>query len=79
MATGYWQVPLDEDSKRLTTFITPWGHYKFKRNAMGLIKAGDEHNMGGDKALVGIESIKKIVEDILIYDRDLSTEPNRGA
>ena len=34
---GYWQVPLDEESSKLTTFITPWGAYRFRRNVMGLI------------------------------------------
>ena len=26
---GYWQIPLDEVSQDLTTFITLWGRYKF--------------------------------------------------
>ena len=26
---GYWQVPLDEESQILTTFITPYGRFKF--------------------------------------------------
>ena len=30
---GYWQVPLDEESKALTTFVTPWGSKRFCRNA----------------------------------------------
>ncbi len=38
---GYWQVPLSEESKKYTFFITPWGLYQFKRNVMGLISAGD--------------------------------------
>ncbi len=70
---GYWQVLLGKKSRRLTTFLTPWGHYRFKRNAMGLINAGDEHNMRGDKAIEGIENVKKIVEDIIIYDKDFDT------
>ena len=50
---GYWQIPLDAESSKLTTFITPWGAYRFRRNVMGLISAGDEHNRRGDEALAG--------------------------
>ena len=35
--SGYWQLPLHPDSQHLTTFITPWGRYKFLRAPMGLI------------------------------------------
>lgn len=38
---GYWQVPLDESSIKLTTFVTPWGCFRFNRNVMGLISAGE--------------------------------------
>ena len=48
---GYWQIPRDEACSKLTTFITPWGAYRFRRNAMGLISAGDEHHRRGDEAL----------------------------
>ena len=37
---GYWQIPLDEASSKLTTSITPWGAYRLRRNVMGLISAG---------------------------------------
>ncbi|CAL8135979.1 unnamed protein product [Orchesella dallaii] len=74
---GYWQVPLDEDSKKLTTFITPWGCFRYCRNVMGLISAGDEHNRRGDDAIRGISNVEKVVEDILIYDEDLKTHTSR--
>ena len=32
---GYWQILLDEESSKLTTFLTPWGAFRFKRNVMG--------------------------------------------
>ncbi len=41
--TGYWQILLDKESQELTTFITPWGRYKFLRNPMGLASAQDEY------------------------------------
>ena len=28
---GYWQIPLDESSIKLTTFNTPFGLYQFRR------------------------------------------------
>lgn len=69
--SGYWQVLLDEESRKLTTFITPFGCYRFKKNIMGLASAGDEHNRRNDNALMGINNMQKVVEDVLVYDSDL--------
>jgi hypothetical protein len=33
---GYYQIPLHPSSQHLTTFMTPWGRYKFLRASMGL-------------------------------------------
>ena len=70
---GYWQVPLDKESSALTTFITPWGAYRFLRNVMGLVSAGDEHNRRGDDALAGLDNVQKVVEDVIVYDADFAT------
>ena len=40
-SNGYHQVPLDKESRLLTTFITPWGRYCHNRASMGLASAGD--------------------------------------
>ena len=32
---GFWQVELDEESSRLTTFNTPFGRYRWKRMPFG--------------------------------------------
>ena len=29
---GYWQIPLSDAAKPLTTFITPWGRFQYLRN-----------------------------------------------
>ncbi|QQP37577.1 Transposon Tf2-6 polyprotein [Caligus rogercresseyi] len=44
---------------------------------MGLISAGDEFNRRGDDAIAGIPNVKKIVEDIIIYDKDEDTHLQR--
>ena len=61
-----WQIPLDEASSKLTTFITPWGVYFFRRNVMGLISANDEHHRRGYEELAGLENVQEVVEDVLI-------------
>jgi hypothetical protein len=39
--SGYWMVPLDEQSSLLTTFSTPYGRYKFSRLPFGLVVSQD--------------------------------------
>lgn len=39
LVRGYYQVPLDEESRELTAFSTPKGHYQFKRLTFGLRNA----------------------------------------
>ena len=65
---GYWQVPLEEDSQILTTFISPWGRFKFLRSPMGLVSTGDEYCRRGDVALSDIGQLQKVVDDIITYD-----------
>lgn len=64
---GYWQVPLDEASQLLTTFLTPWGRYCYTRAPMGLACSGDEYCLRGDRALEKISNMIKVVDDILLY------------
>ena len=37
--SGFWQLPLDEESKLLTTFVTPFGRYCFNRLPFGISSA----------------------------------------
>ncbi|QQP37369.1 Transposon Tf2-6 polyprotein, partial [Caligus rogercresseyi] len=71
---GYWQVLLDKPSGKIMTFDTPWGMFRYLRNAMGLISAGDEFNRRGDDAIAGIPNVKKIVE---AWDPAWDLERNR--
>ena len=38
---GYWQIRLSDEASRLTTFLTPYGRYRYTRAPMGL-SSGDE-------------------------------------
>ena len=74
---GYWQVPLKESVRSLTTFITPWGRYRYLRNPQGFIAAGDEYNRRTDLAFQGIEHMSKVVDDCLLYDEDFNSHVQR--
>ena len=37
--SGFWQIPLDEDSKLLTTFVTPFGRFCFNHLPFGISSA----------------------------------------
>src|SRR6056300_356277 len=63
---GYFQIPLDEESSKLTTFLLPSGRYRFTRAPMGLSCSSDEWCRRSDEALQGVKGCVKIVDDILI-------------
>lgn len=74
---GYWQMELAPESQNLTTFLTPWGRYKFLRAPMGLSSTGDEFCHQGDKALSGLGNLQKVVDDSVVYDENFPAHIQR--
>ena len=70
---GFHQVDLDEDSRRLTTFITPWGRYQYCRTPMGHCAASDAYTKRFDDIVVDISRKFKCVDDILLHDDDVES------
>ena len=68
-ANGYYQIPLHPSSQHLTTFMTPWGRYKFLRASMGLSCSGDEYNRRADAVFSAIPNTVRVVDDWLRFDR----------
>ena len=44
MTSGYYQIPLEEDSKELTIFMIPQGRFTYNVSPMGLLPSGDTFN-----------------------------------
>jgi hypothetical protein len=64
---GYHQVELDPESRKLTTFHTPFGRYRYVRLAMGLSSAGDVFTTRyGDAVNYTIEG-RRCTEDTLLH------------
>lgn len=66
--SGFHQVELDEASSRLTTFITPWGRYRYLRTPMGHCAASDAYTKRFDDAIADIPRKFKCVDDTLLFD-----------
>ena len=63
---GYFQVPLDEESSKLTTFLVESGRYRFLRAPMGLNPSSDHFCERSDNVFASVEDLLKIVDDGLI-------------
>ena len=68
---GFHQVELDEESRHLTTFITPWGRYQYCRTPMGLCSATDAYTKRFDDALSDFPCKHKCVDDTLLHDSSI--------
>lgn len=64
---GYHSVELDEESQKLTTFITEWGRYRYKRLTQGHISAGDSYTFRYDDIIRDVEDKVKCVDDTCLF------------
>ena len=64
---SYFQLALDEESSRLTTFLLPSGRYRYLHAPMGLSSSSDEWCRHSDRAIEGLNFAKKIVDDVIVW------------
>ena len=65
--SGFWQIPLDENSRELTTFITPFGRYYFNRLPFGIASAPEHFQCQMETILAGQEGVLCHMDDVLIF------------
>ena len=65
---GFHQVELDNESRKLTTFITPWGRYQYCRTPMGHCAAPDAYTKRFDDIISDVGRKFKCIDDVLLYD-----------
>ena len=63
---GYYQIALDEESSKLTTFLLPTGKFRYKVLPMGLCPSSDIYCQRMSQAFVGLDWLLCIVDDALI-------------
>ena len=69
---GYHQCPLDQHSQPLTTFITPFGRFKYLRAPYGISSISEHYNRRMTEAFKGLSGFRHVVDDFVIYDDNIT-------
>ncbi len=64
--SGFHQICLAEESKKLTTFLTPFGRYYFNRLPMGITSAPEHFQSQMREILADCENVC-LMDDILVW------------
>ena len=68
---GYHSVPLHPDDRHYTTFITPWGRFRYKVAAQGYIASGDGYTRRFDEIVADVPNKTKCIDDTLMWADDI--------
>lgn len=67
---GFHQIPLNHESSLLTTFITPFGRYRFLRLPFGISNAPEIFHATFNTVFGGIPGVKVYIDDLLLYAKN---------
>ena len=65
-----WQIPLSDESKLLTTFVTPFGRYTFNKLPFGISSAPELFQKRMSKILEGPDGVVCLMDDVLVFGKD---------
>ena len=68
--SGFWQIPLDPSTAKLTTFISPFGRYYHKRFPFGISSAPEIFQRTMEDILQGETNVVCFFDDILIHSKN---------
>ena len=72
---GYWQMALDEESSKLTSFITPLGRFCMTRVPFGISSASEIFQRKMEELLEGLKGVECYQDDIIVHGHTV-TEHN---
>ena len=68
---GYHSVPLDERDRHYTTFITPWGRYRYCVAPQGYVSSGDAYTRRFDEIVMDVPRKTKCIDDTLLWSDNI--------
>jgi len=75
--SGFLQIPLSEESKLLTTFITPFGRFHFNKLPFGISSAPEVFQRQMNEILSDLPGVLCHVDNILVYGKDAMVHESR--
>ena len=75
--SGYWQIELDPESAKLTTFITPFRRFCFNRLPFGMTSAPEHFQRRMTEILGDIPGVVCLVDDIFVTGRTQAEHDSR--
>ena len=72
LLSGYWQVPMAPESRAVTAFSTPLGHFEFKSMPFGLKNAPVTFSRMMNTLLSDVlgKNVYAYLDDVIIYNKD---------
>lgn len=67
LSKGYWQIPMEESSKKYTAFITHGGLYQFEVMPFGLVNSAATFSRVMRTLLKGLDHVNNYIDDVLIH------------
>jgi hypothetical protein len=76
---AYWNIPIKEEDKDKTGFVTPFGSFRYEKMAFGLAGAPATFSKVMDAVLVGLRDVECLVylDDILIFSATIEEHARR--
>ena len=68
---GYHSVPIRKEDRHLTTFITPWGRYRYCSAPQGYTASGDGYSRRYDEIVATVPNKTKCIDDTLLWADNL--------
>ena len=75
--SAFWQRKLSEESKLLTTFITPWGRFCFERLPYGISTGSEQFQKVMMEKLEGLEGVECQIDDTLVHGENQEQHDQR--
>ena len=76
---GYHSIPFDIKDRHLTTFITPWGRYRYCVCPQGYIAFGDAYTRRFDEIVCDVKNKNKVIGDTIMWSKSIEESFSQAA